>query len=223
MATPFNSFKLLSCVAPLFSHERVMNSQAMWACLVFACRGQEICEQVRELCVKLLSVSSGIFKSRAFYSTPLSVEGAIVPVLLFPMGGTSFSGELLSRFRRSGCIYRRTSFSNLPSHKLTLTGSVTTQPLKDQHLLSGVFPRKGIFLGQSANGAVLMGGGKKGAACGSCPLLRDRAVQHSHLVCRAHISTAPSCWHKTCPPGHPESSHLGRDFPEDQISHCFSS
>lgn len=49
----------------------------------------------------------------------------------------------------------------------------------DQHLLSDVFPGKGIPFIQSANGAVVMDGGRSEAACGSWHLLSGRALKQS--------------------------------------------
>lgn len=86
------------------------------------CRGQETCEQVRELCFQwtLGYLIAGPFIAAPYFCQGLdpeglSVEGAVVPVLLSLIGRTSFPGELLSTCRSSGCIYRCTSFSSLPS------------------------------------------------------------------------------------------------------------
>lgn len=173
-----------------------------------------------EICVTLLPVSSGIFNSWSFYSSSLPLsraassrafcEGA-VPVLLSPMGGPPFPGSLLSRFRRSGCIYRCSSFPSVPRHKLTLTGSTTPRPPKDQHHSLVFSPEKAFSLA-SQQTVLLCWMEAKWSSLWSCS---------GPAQGRGSQQPSPALLQVTCPGDHPAS--LGRDSTEEQTSHCSSS
>lgn len=148
-------------------------------------RGQGICEQVRKLCVTLLSVSSGIagpFIAAPYFYLGLSVEGALVPVLV--CRGESIIPWRTAVHMQELWLYLHQLFQ--PPHSQTPLARLYHHPDQPvgQSLLSGAFPRRGIFFGHSANGAVMMDGGKGKAACGSCHLLRDRAAKQSHHTSR---------------------------------------
>lgn len=123
---------------------------------------------MRELCGTLLSVSSGIFNS-----SPLPLSGATSSRALcggsccscavVPHGGSTIPWLIVPRFRRSGCLYRCSSFSSLPSHKLTLTGSPTPRPPKVQPQL-WCFPQERDFLWPLSKWCCCAGWRQRGAA-----------------------------------------------------------